>query len=88
MQQLERIKELVELENGLDFDGNGTVAICLTDEELQELSAELTDGTTYKLVYVGHDVFVTPEIENKFNSLGIRINRIPDYYYGELNKGD
>ncbi len=78
------IKELVELENGLDFDGNNKVAICLTDEDLREYAAVLDDNTTYKSVYVGHDVFVTPEIESKLNSLGIKINIIPDYYYSEL----
>ena len=78
------IKELVELENGLDFDGNKKVAICLIDEDLQEFVNSLVDSTTYKAVYVGHDVFVTPEIESKLNSLGIKINIIPDYYYGEL----
>lgn len=78
------VKELVELENGLDFDGNNKVAICLTDEDLQEFTSAFTDATTYKAVYVGHDVFVTPEIESKLNSLGIKINIIPDYYYSEL----
>lgn len=78
------IKELVELENGLDFDGNKKVAICLTDEDLQEFTSAFTDATTYKAVYVGHDVFVTPAIESKLNTLGVKINIIPDYYYGEL----
>lgn len=78
------IKELVELENGLDFDGNKKVAICLTDEDLQDFVNSLADSTTYKVIYVGHDVFVTPEIESKLNSLDIKINIIPDYYYGEL----
>lgn len=78
------IKELVELENGFDFDGNKKVAICLTDEDLQEFVISLGDSTTYTAVYVGHDVFVTPEIESKLNCLGIKINIIPDYYYGEL----
>lgn len=78
------IKELVELENGIDFDGNKKVAICLTDEDLQDFVNSLGYSTTYKAVYVGHDVFVTPEIESKLNALGIKINIIPDYYYGEL----
>ena len=78
------IKELVELENGLDFDGNKKVAICLTDEDLREYTNTLVSPTTYKAVYVGHDVFVTPEIEKKLTSLGIKVNVIPDYYYGEL----
>lgn len=78
------IKELVEVENGIDFDGNKKVAICLTDEDFQEFTSAFTNTTTYKAVYVGHDVFVTPEIESKLNTLGIKINIIPDYYYGEL----
>lgn len=78
------IKELIELENGFEFDGNKQVAVCLTDEDLQEYCGALTEGTSYKSVYVGHDVFVSPDIENKLNSHGIRINIIPDYYYGDL----
>ncbi len=78
------IKELVELENGLNFEGNNQVAICLTDEDLQEFATNLGDVTTYTVLYVGHDVFVTPEIESKLIALGIKINIIPDYYYGEL----
>lgn len=78
------IKELVELENGLDFDGNKQVAICLTDEDLQKYAKSLAANNTYKAVYVGHDVFVPPEIENELSSFGIKINIIPDYYYGEL----
>jgi len=78
------IKELVELENGLDFDGNKKVAICLTDEDLQQFANTLAVDTQCKAVYVGHDVFVTPEIETRLTSLGIKINIIPDYYYGEL----
>lgn len=78
------IKELVEIENGLDFDGNKKVAICLTDEDLIEFTNALADDTTYKSVYVGHDVFITSEIESRLSALGIKINIIPDYYYGEL----
>ena len=78
------VKELVELENGLDFDGNKKVAICFTDEELTSFADGLGDKTTYKAVYVGHDVFVSPDTEEKLLALKVKINRIPDYYYGEL----
>ena len=78
------IKELVELENGLDFDGNKKVAICLMDEELTSFVNTLGDKTTYKAVYVGHDVFVSPDAEEKLITLSVKINRIPDYYYSEL----
>ncbi len=80
------IKELVELENGLNFESNNQVAICLTDEDLQEFVTNLAESTTYTALYVGHDVFVTPDIECKLIALGIKINIIPDYYYGELRE--
>ena len=78
------IKELVELENGLDFNGNNKVAICLTDKELSAFASGVYEETTFKRVYVGHDVLLTPEIEDKLLKANIRINIIPDYYYGEL----
>ncbi len=78
------IKELVELENGLDFAGNNKVAICLTDDELKTFADSINGETAYKAVYVGHDVFVTPETEDKLTSHNVNINVIPDYYYGEL----
>lgn len=78
------VKELVELENGLDFENNKKVAITLTDEDLIAFVNGLGEETTYKAVYVGHDVFVSPTAEEKLKSLEIAINRIPDYYYSEL----
>ncbi len=78
------IKELVELENGLDFEGNKKVAIALTDDDIVNFSSSLHEKTTYKAIYVGHDVFISPEVESKLQLLKIKINRIPDYYYNEL----
>ncbi|MBQ0099709.1 MAG: site-specific DNA-methyltransferase [Firmicutes bacterium] len=78
------VKELVELENGLDFENNKKVAITLTDEDLTAFVNSLGEETTFKAVYVGHDVFVSPIAEEKLKSLEIAINRIPDYYYSEL----
>ena len=78
------IKELVELENGLDFEDNNKVAICLTDEDLLTFANSINDGTSFESVYVGHDVLLTAEIEGKLLKANIKINVIPDYYYGEL----
>ncbi len=77
------IRELVELENGLDFNGNRQVAICLTDDELREFAASCKRGEC-KAVYVGHNVLVSSEIEGKLSRREIKINVIPDYYYKEL----
>ncbi len=78
------IKELVELENGLNFEGNNKVAICLTDDDLSIFANSIDEETSFKSVYVGHNVLLTTEIEDKLLKAKIKINVIPDYYYGEL----
>ncbi len=77
------IRELVELENGIDFRGNSEIAIVLTEQELDELTTVL-DGTTCKTVYLGHDVLPSEEQLTLFKKNNIVVNIIPDYYYRDL----
>ena len=77
------IRELVELENGINFNGNSDIAIVLTDEEMEKFVAE---NNTAKILYRGHDVLLSAEQEQFLQSHGIRVNVIPDYYYKELNR--
>ena len=81
-QLLLHIRELVELENGINFKGNSEIAIILTDEELDEFINNINENC--KTVYLGHDVLPTGEQLDVINSRKIKINIIPDYYYGEL----
>lgn len=81
-QLLLHIRELVELENGINFKGNSEIAIILTDEELEEFINGINDKC--KIIYLGHDVLPTGEQLDVINSRKIKINTIPDYYYGEL----
>ena len=81
-QLLLHIRELVELENGINFKGNSEIAIILTDEELEEFINGINDKC--KTIYLGHDVLPTGEQLDVINSRKIKINIIPDYYYGEL----
>lgn len=76
------IRELVELENGINFKGNSEIAIILTDEELEEFINSNNDNC--KTIYLGHDVLPTSEHLDVINARKIKINIIPDYYYGEL----
>ncbi|MCR5555645.1 MAG: site-specific DNA-methyltransferase [Bacteroidales bacterium] len=80
---LSHIRELVELENGVNFNGNSDIAIVLTDEEMEKFVAE---NNTAKILYRGHDVLLSAEQEKFLQSHGIRVNVIPDYYYKELNR--
>lgn len=81
---LKHIKELVELENGINFTGNNEISIILTEEELEEFISNYNENSVCKSVYLGHDVLPSYEHEQLFISKGIKVNIIPDYYYKEL----
>ncbi len=79
---LRHIRELVELENGVNFTGNKELAILLTNKELDKFAAKLPK--TCKTIYIGHDVLMSGEQIELFKSRGITVNIIPDYYYRNL----
>ena len=80
------VKELVELENAVNFDKDSSVAIVLSDEELEEFVEKVisTGSSTAITLYMGHDVLPTGTQERILKSHGIKVNVIPDYYYREL----
>lgn len=84
---LKHIRELVELENGVNFTGNAEIAIILTEEELGDFIANIDDFEKCKKLYMGHDLLPTEEQETMIQSHGIEINIIPDYYYHDLQEG-
>ncbi len=79
---LKHIRELVELENGINFNGNAKIAIVLTEKELDEFTTSIPDKC--KTIYLGHDVLPSEEQDSLFKARGIAVNIIPDYYYREL----
>lgn len=76
------IRELVELENGINFNGNAEIAIVLTEKELDDFTQNIPE--TCKAIYVGHDVLPTEEQEKIFAKRKIKIKVIPEYYYRDL----
>lgn len=76
------IRELVELENGINFNGNTEIAIVLTEKELDEFTQNIPE--TCKAIYVGHNVLPTEEQEKIFAKRKIKVNVIPEYYYRDL----
>ena len=83
---LRHIRELVELENGVNFSGNAEIGIVLTEEELEEFVASDAFALCRKL-YLGHDVLPTDEQTAAIKQNGIEISIIPDYYYKDLQEG-
>lgn len=76
------IRELVELENGINFNGNAEIAIVLTENELDVFTQNIPE--TCKTIYVGHDVLPTEEQEKIFAKRKITVKVIPEYYYRDL----
>ena len=79
---LKYVKQLIELENGINFNGNAEIAILLTEEELDGFANAIPENC--KTIYLGHDVLPSEEQEKIFKKNGITINVIPDYYYRDL----
>ena len=81
------VRELVELENAVDFKHDKSVAIVLTEEELAEFTNKIeeTGQTMTKILYLGHDVLLSKEQKSLFKKRGVKVKIIPQYYYPELN---
>lgn len=78
------IKELVELENAIDFSTDKSIKIILDDEELRLYIDGVFSDQLCRTIYLGHHVLLSNADEKKLISRGVEIRRIPDYYYGEL----
>lgn len=84
---LAHIRELVELENGINFTGNAEIGIVLTEEELDEFIANVDAFAKCHKLYMGHDLLPSEEQEEILRTHGIEISIIPDYYYRDLQEG-
>ena len=81
---LKHIKELVELENGVNFVNNSSLAILLTENEVEEFIHNKEAVDNCKKIYLGHDVLLTGEQESLIEQNKIELNIIPEYYYRDL----
>ena len=84
---LTHIRELVKLENGINFTGNAEIGIVLTEEELDEFVANTEAFAKCRKLYMGHDLLPSDEQEQVLQENGIEISIIPDYYYRDLQEG-
>lgn len=84
---LAHIRELVELENGINFTGNAEIGIVLTEDELAEFIQNGEAFAKCRKLYMGHDLLPDEEQEKILRSRGVEISIIPDYYYRDLQEG-
>lgn len=81
---LKYIRELVELENGINFIENKELAILLTEEEV-EAFLKTAEFCVCKRIYLGHDVLLSIEQNKVIVNNSTEVAIIPQYYYKELN---
>lgn len=75
---LKHIKEMIQLENGINVDGENYLII-LTDDEADELEKHPNIVEKCKGIYISNDVFLTSSQEKIFS--GVCLKQIPDYYF-------
>lgn len=81
---LRHTKELVELENGVDFDTDPALAIVLSDEEAD---AFFSGGiASCEVLYLGHDVLLTAEQQAALDARDVEVRTVPAYFYRELGE--
>lgn len=82
------IRELVELENGINFSNNSEIAIILTDSEMEKFVEDNKKNKSLdvKKIYRGHNVLLSNAQATFLKKHNIKVNVIPDYYYQELAK--
>lgn len=83
---LNHIRELVELENGMNFIGNAEIGIVLTEDELEAFMSDTQAFSKCKKLYMGHDILPSQEQEKVLQENGVEISIIPDYYYRDLQE--
>ena len=83
---LAHIRELVELENGINFTGNAEVGIVLTEDELSEFIQNGEAFAKCRKLYMGHDLLPDEEKEKILRARCVEISIIPDYYYRDLQE--
>ena len=82
------IRELVELENGINLNNNSEIPHILTDEEMADIieKNKKKKDLDVKTLYYGHNVLLSGTQTTFLKKHNIKLNVVPDYYYQELEK--
>jgi hypothetical protein len=83
---LKHIKELVELENAIDFGNNPNFKIILLENELEEFISNLDESKTHCKLYLSHKLLLSRSQNDILDKHHISQILIPEYYYKELQR--
>lgn len=74
------IKNLIQLENGIEIDDN-KIRVYLDEEELDKFSTNKEELEVCEKVYISSDILLTSEQEEIFENNNIEVYIIPEYYF-------
>lgn len=74
------IKNLIQLENGIEIDDN-KIRVYLNEDELDRFSTNEKELETCEKIYISSDILLTSEQENIFENNNIEVYIIPEYYF-------
>lgn len=74
------IKNLIQLENGIEIDDN-KIRVYLNEDELDRFSTNEEELEICEKIYISSDILLTSEQENIFENNNIEVYIIPEYYF-------
>ena len=74
------IKNLIQLENGIEIDDN-KIRVYLNEDELDRFSTNENELEICEKIYISSDILLTSEQENIFENNNIEVYIIPEYYF-------
>src|SRR5699024_8199418 len=74
------IKNLIQLENGIEIDDN-KIRVYLNEDELDKFSKNQSELDVCEKVYISSDILLTSMQESIFKNNNIEVYIIPEYYF-------
>ena len=74
------IKNLIQLENGIEIDDNKT-RVYLDENEFDKFSSNQKELDICEKVYISSDILLTTEQEERLKKNNIEMYIIPEYYF-------
>ena len=74
------IKNLIQLENGIEIDDN-KIRVYLEEDELDKFCKNQTELNICEKIYISSDILLTQMQENIFKNNNVEVYIIPEYYF-------
>lgn len=75
------IKNLIQLENGIEINDDNKIRVYLSEIELDKFSVSQEELNICEKIYLSSDILLTTEQEKIFEENNIEVYIIPEYYF-------